>query len=135
MFNNSYVYIIKDKKKGFYKIGKSNNFFRRFLQIVGFLTFLKIDYKDSFYIKCKTEQEALELESALHQLFRNKHINPNNIPYHDGRTEWFNLNKNDIENLKILLKKEINRKVKKIGYIKYVLHFFIRKRTIFNLVY
>lgn len=135
MFHNSYVYIIKSKKQGYYKIGKSNFPFRRFQQIVGLLTFLKIDYKNSFYIKCKNEKEALELEKSLHQLFWNKHINPNKIIYYDGRTEWFNLNDNDIQNLKILLKEKINYKVKKIGYFKYILHFFIKNRIIFNLVF
>ena len=131
----SYVYIIKDKKTGYYKIGKSNNFFRRFSQIVGFFTFLKLDYKNSFFIKLNNEQEALQLEKILHDTFRQKHISSKKAPYYDGRTEWFYLNEEDLNFIKIEIKKQFGLKMKNIGLFKYFLHFFIKNRLMFNLVY
>jgi hypothetical protein len=73
------TYIIKDKSTGFYKIGKTVNFKRRFQT----LSTSNINLQQTLII-------FGDEEKYLHQIYSNKRI----------KLEWYNLNQRDIDDIK-----------------------------------
>lgn len=73
-----YTYVIENPSNGEYKIGKTNNLYRRFVTLSSAI-YRMIMYTDR------------DIESILHKLFKEKRIRNNN--------EWFSLNNDDLEML------------------------------------
>jgi len=92
-FDNRDLYVFYDKIYNLIKIGVSSNSEKRMKSIGKNLTLLRV------FEKCGTIEKKLHKKYAQ---FRTEHI-----IYKDGKTEWFNLNENEIINIDIFVKSYI----------------------------
>lgn len=84
-----YVYVMKDNNSGFYKIGISNNPNFREKTLLSQTPSIETLYKRGF----ENRELSKIMEKTLHEFFNSKRV----------RGEWFDLNENDLLQLKSLL--------------------------------
>lgn len=96
-YNNKFLYFFYDEIYNIMKIGVSSSPEKRLNKIVG--------NNINNIIILKTYEKSGKLENELHKKYaqyRTEHI-----IYEDGKTEWFNLDKNEIINIDIFVKSYI----------------------------
>ncbi len=79
----SYVYILMLKDESAFKIGKSNNPYKRLSILRKYYSF---NIEKSYMLKCKDVHEAFDVENILHKMFSKDRA----IQEYDGGTEFFN---------------------------------------------
>ena len=99
----TYVYLMRDGKAGTIKIGMSNNVKKRMTSIINEYFVWPVEL--IFCLPFPSRDAAESMESFLHR----KYSNSRSFSYstRNGSTskEWFNLNKNQVEEIKNILNK------------------------------
>ena len=92
------LYILYDYKEKLYKIGRSKNIKNRIKYIV------KGKGKNTIYL-IKEYKKCGNLECTIHKMYDDQRVH--HTFYEDGFTEWFNLTKEQIQEIDNIIKSKI----------------------------